>query len=190
MLETAGRLFAANGFHAASMDEIADAAGISKPMLYNYFGSKEGLYFAFIEQAYRDFISSLDAAVQETAAAGGGPAVQLRNGLRAYYRFVGEHRDAFRVVFRELGDPGGRLTQPRQRLRRRIAAAIRGIVADEGSSSDPPADADALAEVYLWAARGMADLWLDQPGRTAEDVADQLWQLIMGGLRDLGPPLG
>ncbi|MBO0686465.1 MAG: hypothetical protein J2P45_25230, partial [Candidatus Dormibacteraeota bacterium] len=64
------------------------------------------------------------------------------------------------------------------------------IVADEGSSSDPPADADALAEVYLWAARGMADLWLDQPGRTAEDVADQLWQLIMGGLRDLGSPLG
>ncbi|MBO0683232.1 MAG: helix-turn-helix transcriptional regulator, partial [Candidatus Dormibacteraeota bacterium] len=70
MLETAGRLFAEQGFHAASMEEIADAAGISKPMLYTYFGSKEGLYFAFLELAYRDVISSIDAAVQETVASG------------------------------------------------------------------------------------------------------------------------
>lgn len=188
MLQMAGRLFAEHGFHAASMDEIADAAGISKPMLYNYFGSKEGLYFAFLELAYRDVISSIDAAVQETVAAGGGSAEQLRNGLRAYYRFVGEHSDAFRVLFRELGDPGGRLTQPRRRLQRRVAAAIHDILAEEGSSPDQPADTDALAEAYLGAARGLADWWLDQSDWTADDVADRLWKLIMGGLRDQGSP--
>ena len=44
MLQAAGQAFAAHGFHGASMDAIAQAAGISKPMLYNYFGSKQGLY--------------------------------------------------------------------------------------------------------------------------------------------------
>ena len=48
MLDAAGRAFARDGYHAASMDEIARAAGISKPMLYNYFGSKEGLYVAYV----------------------------------------------------------------------------------------------------------------------------------------------
>ena len=59
MLEVAGRVFAAHGFHDASMDEIAQDAGISKPMIYNYFGSKEGLYFAYIELAGQRLLSRM-----------------------------------------------------------------------------------------------------------------------------------
>ncbi|MBO0685872.1 MAG: TetR family transcriptional regulator C-terminal domain-containing protein, partial [Candidatus Dormibacteraeota bacterium] len=106
----------------------------------------------------------------------------------AYYRFVGEHSDAFRVLFRELGDPGGRLTQPRRRLQRRVAAAIHDILDEQGSSPDQREEGEALAEAYLGAARGLADWWLHQSDWSAEDVADRLWKLIMGGLRDLGPP--
>src|SRR5438874_3831781 len=59
MLEVAGRVFAAHGFHEASMDEIDRHAGISKPMIYNYFGSKEGLYFAYIELAGQRLLSRM-----------------------------------------------------------------------------------------------------------------------------------
>ena len=62
MLEAAGQAFAAHGFHDASMDAIAEAAGISKPMLYNYFGSKEGLYAAYIERSGRALMKSMREA--------------------------------------------------------------------------------------------------------------------------------
>src|SRR5213079_2294618 len=63
MLGVAGDVFAERGFHAASMDEIADRADISKPMLYAYFGSKEGLYSAYVERAGADLLARMDAAV-------------------------------------------------------------------------------------------------------------------------------
>src|SRR5947209_16074340 len=82
MLEVAGRVFAARGFHDASMDEIAEAADISKPMLYNYFGSKEGLYFAYVDLSYREIVAAIDEAVAAGARAGEDPAQQLRTGVR------------------------------------------------------------------------------------------------------------
>src|SRR2546423_10605965 len=87
MLEMAGRVFAARGFHQASMDEIAEGAGISKMMLYNYFGSKEGLYFAYVNLAYRDIVAAIDQAVAAVAGEGGTAEEQLRSGTRAYYRY-------------------------------------------------------------------------------------------------------
>ena len=51
MLDAAERVFSASGFHGASMDAIAAEAGISKPMVYNYFGSKEGIYLAYLARA-------------------------------------------------------------------------------------------------------------------------------------------
>lgn len=187
MLEVAGRVFAARGFHEASMDEIAEAADISKPMLYSYFGSKEGLYFAFVNLSYRDMIAAIDSAVAESAAAGAGPKEQLRAGVRAYYQYVGEHRDAFRVLFREMGDPGGQLEQQRRRLRRRVAAAIQAMLQEvELAASTRPVSAEALAEAFLGAARGLADWWLDHSQWPAADVADQLMDLAMVGLRGFG----
>ena len=74
MLEVAGRVFAQRGFHAASMEEIAEGAGVSKPMIYNYFGSKEGLYFAYIELAGQRMLARMRNAVQ---AAGERPEERL-----------------------------------------------------------------------------------------------------------------
>ncbi|HXM57540.1 MAG TPA: TetR/AcrR family transcriptional regulator [Candidatus Dormibacteraeota bacterium] len=188
MLEVAGRVFAARGFHEASMDEIAEAADISKPMLYNYFGSKEGLYFAYVDLSYREIVAAIDEAVAAAARAGEGPAQQLRTGVRAYYRYVGEHQDAFRVLFREMGDPGGQLAPQRHRLSRRVAAAIEAILSDLGSA--PRMRTDALAEAFLGSARSLADWWLDNPDVPSDTVADQLMDLMLAGLRGLGaePP--
>src|SRR5437868_1745182 len=79
MLEAAGGIFAREGFHAASMDAIADAARISKPMLYNYFGSKEGLYLAYIQHSGRALLRSLREAASPEAPAD----ERLRAGILA-----------------------------------------------------------------------------------------------------------
>jgi AcrR family transcriptional regulator len=185
MLEVAGRIFASRGFHEASMDEIAQAAGISKPMLYNYFGSKEGLYFAYVDLSYREIIAAIDEAVAEAAAAGRRPDQQLRVGARAYYRYVGEHRDALRVLFREVGDPGGELVQQRRRLSRRVAVAVDAILQESAPAAAPHLSTEALAEAFLGAARSLADWWLDRSQVSADDIADQLMDVILVGLRGL-----
>jgi AcrR family transcriptional regulator len=187
MLEVAGRVFAARGFHEASMDEIAEAADISKPMLYNYFGSKEGLYFAYVDLSYREIVAAIDEAVAAGAGAGEDPAQQLRTGVRAYYRYVGDHQDAFRVLFREMGDPGGQLAPQRHRLSRRVAAAIEAILSDLEVGPTGRMSTAALAEAFLGSARSLADWWLDNPDVPSDVVADQLMDLMLAGLRGLGP---
>ena len=62
ILEVAGQVFAEGGYERASMDRIADLAGVSKPMLYAYFGSKEGLYVAYIERTGGELVQRLVAA--------------------------------------------------------------------------------------------------------------------------------
>jgi AcrR family transcriptional regulator len=186
MLQAAGRIFAGRGFHEASMDEIAAAAGVSKPMLYHYFGSKEGLYFAYLDLSYREIVAAIDEAVGEVARAGGSPEEQLRRGARAYYRYVGEHQDAFRVLFREMGDPGGELARQRGRLGRRVAAAVDAILVRGEPARRPHLGTEAVAEAFLGAARSLADWWLDHPEVSADDLADQLTDLFLAGLGSPG----
>jgi AcrR family transcriptional regulator len=194
MLEVAGRVFAARGFHEAAMDEIAEAAGISKQMLYNYFGSKEGLYFAYVNLAYRDIIAAIDEAVAGAVAAGSQPDQQLRAGVRAYYLYIGEHRDAFRVLFREMGDPGGELAKQRRRLSRRVEAAIDDILQGANARPGQLGNTEALAEAFLGAARALADWWLDHSQVSAAELEGQLmeWALVglqgMSGRGDDGEP--
>jgi len=180
MLQVAGRVFAAHGFHEASMDEIAEAAGVSKPMLYSYFGSKEGLYFAYINSAYGELIGGIDEAV---AAAGPDPEERLRLGTLAYYRYVGDHRDSFRILFREIGDPGGEVAGQRHRLVRRVGAAIDAIVVASEARPWQPMDTEMVAEGWIGAARSLADWWLDHPELSAEAMTDRLLDFLLGGIR-------
>jgi AcrR family transcriptional regulator len=166
------------------MDEIAESAGISKPMLYNYFGSKEGLYFAYVDLSYRELIWAVDRAVAPVAS--GHPEEELRAGVRAYYDYVGEHRDAFYVLFREIGDPGGALAEQRRRLRRRVALSLGRILQPKASSAAQMQRIEPLAEAFLGAARSLANWWLDHSEVSAAAVADPLVDFTLGGLHGAG----
>src|ERR1700739_4837647 len=133
MLRTAGHRFAARGFHAASMEEIAEAAGISKPMLYNYFGSKEGLYAAYVRSSAQALIRSMREAASPSASA----QDRLRAGLLAFLTYAEHHRAGWAVLHNEAtaqgdtrdrddGAPGPphRHAQPRLQ-RRRIRPRLR-----------------------------------------------------------------
>ena len=180
MLEMAGSVFAARGYHEASMDEIAELAGVSKPMLYSYFGSKEGLYLAYVELSFQRLITAIDEAV-----AGAGPDVerQVRAGTLAYYRYVDEHRDGFRVLYREAGAQGRMTPRQHRHLSRRTAAGLEQILlAAEG----PPIERDdleMLTEMWIGAARLLADWWLDHPELSTEAIAERFLGFGLGGIR-------
>src|SRR3954463_11275546 len=94
MLEAATRMFARRGYHPASMAELRSRAHISKPMLYAYFDSKEGLCRACIRQARRRLYESINSG----ADAGAAPDEQLWLGIVAFFRFVEERPDAWAVL--------------------------------------------------------------------------------------------
>src|SRR3954465_7917344 len=94
MLEAAGRAFAERGFHNASVDAIAEASGITKPMVYAYFGSKEGLYRACMEAARGRLLQALRDGVDTSAA----PDQQLWHGLLAVFTFVEREQGSWAIL--------------------------------------------------------------------------------------------
>jgi AcrR family transcriptional regulator len=172
ILEVAGQVFARGGYHAASMDEIADSAGVSKPMVYAYFGSKEGLYLAYIARAGRD----LQARLVGATAADGQPASLLRARITEFFAFVEEHDDGWRVLFGEVGSTQP-ITAQVAEIRERIADAIRSMI-EAGSGSSPryaPPMSDALAHALVGAGESLANWWLDHPEVGRDQAAE--WYL-------------
>jgi AcrR family transcriptional regulator len=180
MLEVAGQSFAEHGFHAASMDEIARRAGISKPMLYQYFGSKEGLYVAFVRQQG----TALLEAMRNATAPGADPARALRAGTLAFLGYVDEHRSGWELLYREAANQGGPLAAEIAALHARIAGIVHrlfmSVAGDESGERT-----DALAHAFVGAGESVANWWLEHPGQPRDDVAALLVDLAGGALPEL-----
>ena len=95
LLAAAQDVFAANGYHAAGMDEIAERAGVSKPVLYQHFPGKLELYMALLEKHVDELISRVSSAMETTS----DNKTRVRNAVRAYFDFVDGESQAFRLVF-------------------------------------------------------------------------------------------
>ena len=124
-LGAAHELFAERGYAAVTMDEIAAAVGVTKPLLYNYFGNKERLYIACMERAG----DALTATVAEAVAASASPGDALGAGVHAFFAFLDSDRAAWAVLFDETlpnqrrdRRPGRRIPRPDPRARLRLDA--------------------------------------------------------------------
>ena len=91
LFEVARERFAQQGFHATSMDEIAEAAGVTKPVLYQHFPSKRALYVELLEETGRQLLSTL----ADATARAGSLRERVELGFRAYFRFAVGNRSAF-----------------------------------------------------------------------------------------------
>ncbi|MBV9838250.1 MAG: TetR/AcrR family transcriptional regulator, partial [Solirubrobacterales bacterium] len=156
MLEAAGEAFATHGFHGSSMDEIAHAAGVSKPMLYRYFGSKEGLYAAYLRLAGHELIER----VRAPDTRGQPPLVRLRAGLSAFLAYVEEHRAGWTVLHGETTTPSdAHIAQEVAELRRRIIGMLTTLFGDA-----------AFAHAFTGAAESLATWWVNQPQLSVEQA--------------------
>jgi AcrR family transcriptional regulator len=168
ILEVAGGAFARDGYHGASMDEIAGLAGVSKPMLYAYFDSKEGLYVAYIERSGHELVERL----QRTLAEGDPASVRPRERVNEFLCFVEEHRDGWRVLFGEANAKRP-VAEEVAVLRARIVGAVRRLVlAGFGPEPCPdPIAADAAAHAIVGAGESLANWWIEHGEIPREDVA-------------------
>jgi AcrR family transcriptional regulator len=171
ILDVAGQVFARAGYHSASMDEIAELAGVSKPMVYAYFESKERLYQAYIERAGGELLERLVRARPPDNR----PASLLRTRITEFLAFVEEHGDGWKVLFREVGSTRPFAEQVAE-LRERIAQTIRPMLGDASLGFASPAD-DAIAHALVGAGESLANWWLDHPEVGRGEVAD--WYLAV-----------
>jgi AcrR family transcriptional regulator len=175
ILDAAGQVFA-RGYHAASMDEIAALADVSKPMLYAYFGSKEGLYVAYVDRTGRELLDRLAGATTPDDQ----PSVRLRAGILEFLAFIEEHRDGWQVLFGELTSMGP-VVEEVAVLRRRIAEWIMAVLASASGGRERAADmsVQATAHAIVGAGESLANWWLEHPQVRRDDVADWYMGMIL-----------
>ncbi len=173
MLATAHALFAERGYAAVTMDGVAAAVGVTKPLLYNYFGNKERLYL----ECMRSAGDALIDAVVDAVHAAPTPQAALRDGIHAFFAFLDADRAAWRVLFSETLPAGGEIAQRvaeyRDRLQGLVAAAVREYGAPQ---------AEALSAALLGAAEALGRWWLRTGAMPAADVADLLVRTVEPGL--------
>lgn len=127
LLSVALERFAAKGYHAASMEDIAEAAGVTKPVLYQHFSSKRRLYLELLDTVGGDLV----AEVAKRASAETQPYQQVLAGFRAYFRFVREQTSAFQLLFGSGARRADEFADSIRALEASMAATIAGfIVAD------------------------------------------------------------
>jgi AcrR family transcriptional regulator len=162
------------------MDRIAALAGVSKPMLYAYFGSKEGLYLAYIERTGGELVQRLVNADRETAPH--HPTTgRLRAVINEFLAFVQEHSDGWTVLFRELSARQPLAEQVSQ-LRAEVVGEVRrmleGEVETDPAHPEPPRAgltppaSEGVAEAIVGAGEALANWWLKKPEVPRQDVAN------------------
>lgn len=186
-LAAAHVLFAERGYAAVTMDEIAAAIGVTKPLLYNYFGNKERLYIACMERAGDALIATIAEAVRETE----NPGDALGAGVRAFFSFLDTDRSAWAVLFDETLPQAGEVFER--------VAAYRGQILDLVSASllaqlpmrrreAAKVEVEALSTALLGASEALARWWLRTEAITAEDAAALLVSTVEPGLRGRTTP--
>ena len=186
LTEVATALFAERGFAGTTMDDVAQAAGVTKPVVYHHFSSKQALYDELVDKVAAELV----VVISDAAVAAGSPRRQVEDGMAAYFSYVADHREAFFLLYgrdgrsdRAGGDP---------------MAAIEDVIIEV---VDPLIDADldpryrrVLASAVVSMAEGVARRWLRlSEGNSAmsrhdeaQDLARAVAALAWGGLRTVG----
>jgi AcrR family transcriptional regulator len=177
LLDVALGVFARNGYHDTSMNDVADAAGVTKPVLYQHFDSKRDLYQALLD----DVSSRLLTAIVTAAAGAKDGREQTERGFQAYFRWVAEDHDAFMLLY----GGGTRRDDDFARAVRRVtataAAAIAPLIAIDIDLEHRLTLAHALIGLAEGASRRLVERGDSfDPDQIGRQVSDLAWAGLRG----------
>jgi AcrR family transcriptional regulator len=174
-------LFAERGFDGTSIEDIRRAAGVSRPVFYDHFASKEAVYLACLRHAGGRLTASIVDAIDPQAA----PVDQLRAGIEGYFAFVEKSTDQWKLLFwgsliseRIAAEEGARM---RLATVSQIAALMSRTIADPD-----PDTVEAYASALAGAGEQLGNWWQRHPGAPRAEVVEHLFQFAWGGLERAG----
>jgi len=187
LLAVSRKLFAEKGFEGTSVEEIAARAQVSKPVVYEHFGGKEGIYAVVVDRE----IEMLTGALTEALELGGHPKAVLERTALALLTYIESNTDGFRILVRD--SPVAQATGTFSSLIGDVATQVEHLLADQfkRQNLDPK-----IAPIYARMLVGMVALtgqhWLDTRSPAKTDVAAHLVNLAWNGLSGLErrPTLG
>nr|WP_203596886.1 TetR/AcrR family transcriptional regulator [Actinomadura bangladeshensis] len=187
LLGAAQEVFVAQGYHAAAMDEIAERAGVSKPVLYQHFPGKLELYLALLDEHAENLVKIVREALESTT----DNKLRVQASMQAFYDFVAGDGEAYRLVFesdlRNVAPVRARVDRANQQCAEMIAQ----VIAEDTNA--PAEEAHLLGMGLVGMAEVSARFWLSQhraiPKDTAEKIIARLaWRGISGFPRTADQP--
>jgi AcrR family transcriptional regulator len=184
ILDAALDVFSGRGYHAASIDEIAQQAGISKALIYEHFPSKKDLHASLLERHVQEIFERLAGS-----AAGPDPGeVRLRAGVDAFLEWVETHPRAFRLLFRDNFEVD--VAESLQRLQQQATFAIAGLMASEPvaevhtdvSDVERRLGVEMFAQQLSGAVQSLAIWWREHPNVKREFLVDCVMDFAWVGL--------
>jgi AcrR family transcriptional regulator len=184
ILDSALEVFARHGYHAASIDDIARVAGVSKALIYEHFPSKRDLHAALLER----YVGELFELLAESAATSEPGEVRLRAGVDAFLAFVESRPDAFRMLFRDAVEP--EVAESLRGLANQSAAAVAALIATEPRErrADDEREAEGIAmfgALLSGAVQSLALWWDEHPDVPRERLVARVMEFAWIGFERL-----
>lgn len=183
ILDSALEVFSRNGYHGASIDEIAQQAGISKALIYEHFPSKKDLHVSLLERHTQDIFERL----AQSAATPDPGEVRMRAGVDAFLEWSETHPQAFRLLFRDTFERD--VADVLVRLQQQATAAIAGLMASEPivthkglTDSERRMAVDIFAQQLSGAVQSLAIWWREHPDVERSFVVDRVMEFAWIGL--------
>jgi AcrR family transcriptional regulator len=180
LLDVGRKLFAAKGFEGTSVEEIAATAQVSKPVVYEHFGGKEGLYAVVVDREIRTLLEAITVSL----ATEQHPRVLLEHAALALLDYIENSTDGFRILVRD--SPVAQSTGTFASLISDIAGQVEHLLGDEFSSRNlEPKTAPLYAQMLVGMVALTGQFWLDHRKPKKADVAAHLVNLAWNGLSGL-----
>jgi AcrR family transcriptional regulator len=180
LVAVARGLFADKGFDGTSVEEIAARAGVSKPVVYEHFGGKEGIYAVVVDREVRD----LTGVLERSLAAGGHPKVIVERTALALLDYIERSEDGFRILVRD--SPVAQATGTFSSLIGDIATQVQHLLEEQFRKNRlDPRPAPLYAQMLVGMIALTGQYWLDARSPKQTEVAAHLVNLAWNGLKGM-----
>ena len=178
LIAVARKVFSRRGFHTVTMDAVARAAGVTKPILYDHFPSKRELYLALLQED----LERLKGRLREAIETSRGNRARIEASFQAYFDFVDDHAEGFRLLMQEAVGGEHEFREMVARFREEILGEVTKVIARESEGRLDQREAEDVALGLI----GMAETAAQHdPGRPKEErqkTVDTLVRLAWRGI--------
>ena len=168
VLEAAGRLFGEHGYEGTRLDQIAAAAGVTKPIVYRHFDSKRALYLTLLDR-HRDDLPGFAASMP----AEGTTEERLRAVLDGWLDYVEAHAYAWKMLFRDAGG-GPEIAARRREVHAEARAVLVDLIRSLTATPVSPRQVEPLAELMSMGMAALVLWWIEEPAVSRDAVLDAL----------------